>query len=102
MIGFVKNAATTTSLGGTIAIAVKRQRPEVVEVNAETIEVEIAEAVAGIERVAITAHPGQQLSPWPEGGPYPGFVFARGETADEVERALHTAHRELTLVFEGG
>ena len=64
--------------------------------------VQAAEAVAGIERVAITAHPGQQLSPWPEGGPYPGFVFARGETADEVERALHTAHRELTLVFEGG
>ena len=61
-----------------------------------------AEAVAGVERVAITAHPGQQLSPWPEGGPYPGFVFARGETADEVERALHTADQELTLVFEGG
>ena len=64
--------------------------------------VQAAEAVAGIERVAITAHPGQQLAAWPEGGPYPGFVFARGETADEVERALHTAHRELTLVFEGG
>ena len=28
------------------------------------------------------------------------FVFARGESADEVERALHTAHAELTLVFE--
>ena len=64
--------------------------------------VEMAEEVAGIERVAITAHPGQQLLPWPEGGPYPGFVFARGETADEVERALHTAHRELTLVFKDG
>ena len=64
--------------------------------------VEMAEEVTGIERVAITAHPGQQLLPWPEGGPYPGFVFARGETADEVERALHTAHRELTLVFKDG
>ncbi len=64
--------------------------------------VEMAEEVAGVERVAITAHPGQQLLPWPEGGPYPGFVFARGETADEVERALHTAHRELTLVFKDG
>ncbi len=62
--------------------------------------VDAAQAVPGVERIAITAHPGQQLSPWPEGGPYPGFVFARGETADEVERALHTAHAELTLVFE--
>ena len=41
----MKNAATTTSLGETIAIAVKLQRPKVAEVNAVTIEVGIAEAV---------------------------------------------------------
>lgn len=62
--------------------------------------VQAAEAVMGIERVAITAHPGQRLDSWPEGGPYPGFVFASGETVDEVERALHTAGSELKLVFE--
>ena len=61
---------------------------------------EAAEAVTGIERVAITAHPGQRLPAWPEGGPYPGFVFATAETPEEVERALHTAGAELTLVYE--
>jgi len=43
VIGFVKNAATTTSLGGTIAIAVRLQKPRGVEANVETTEVEIAE-----------------------------------------------------------
>ena len=41
----MKNAATTTSLGGTIAIAVKRQRPEVAEASVVTIVVVIAEVV---------------------------------------------------------
>jgi len=63
--------------------------------------VEAAEAVAGIERVAITAHPGQQLYAWPEGGPYPGFVFAAATTPEEVERSLQSAGEELTLVYEG-
>jgi biotin carboxylase len=62
--------------------------------------VERAEAVAGVERVAITAHPGQPLQAWPEGGPYPGFVFAAAETLEEVERALQSAGEMLTLVYE--
>ena len=61
---------------------------------------EAAEAVAGIERVAITAHPGQRLQAWPEGGAYPGFVFAAGSTPGEVERSLHAASAKLALIYQ--
>ena len=50
-IGFVQNARITTSLGETIAIAVKRQKPVVV--NAVTIEVGIAEAAANAETTEV-------------------------------------------------
>ena len=56
----------------------------------------------GVVRVAITAHTGQQLTAWPEGGAYPGFVFARCETSQEVVRALHAAREEMTLVYAKG
>src|SRR2546421_6866860 len=48
---------------------------------------------------AITAHPGQQLVPWPEGARYPGFIFARGETPEAVEAALRAAHQRLQFVL---
>jgi biotin carboxylase len=47
-----------------------------------------AKAVALVEDVQITAHPGERLVPLPEGARYPGFIFARGETPAEVETAL--------------
>ena len=50
----MKNAATTTSLGGTIAIAVKPQRPREVVANVETTEVEIAEVEEAKEVIEIT------------------------------------------------
>ena len=62
--------------------------------------IEAAEAVSGVERVAITAHPGQHLQKWPEGGAYPGFVFASGSTVAEVERSLNAANATLTLIYE--
>jgi biotin carboxylase len=57
--------------------------------------VERAAAVPGIEDAIITAKPGQKLIPLPEGASYLGFLFARGETAREVERALRDAHAQL-------
>jgi hypothetical protein len=57
--------------------------------------VEQAEAVAGIEEVAITAKDGQLLIPLPEGSSYLGFLFARADSAAEVEAALRKAHGEL-------
>ena len=58
-----------------------------------------AKAVPLIEDVVITAHPGEQLVPFPEGSRYPGFIFARGETPGVVEAALRDAHRRLTFVL---
>ncbi len=53
--------------------------------------------VPGIEEVAITAHIGQELVPLPEGWQYLGFVFARAENPDAVEKALRQAHARLTF-----
>jgi biotin carboxylase len=58
-----------------------------------------AKAVPLVEDVQVTAHPGERLVPFPEGSRYPGFIFARGETADVVERALREAHGRLTFVL---
>ena len=57
--------------------------------------VDRARAVPGIEDVRVTAKPDQMLSPLPEGASYLGFIFARGEQAGGVDRALREAHRLL-------
>lgn len=44
-----------------------------------------ARAVPGIEEIAITAHPGQDLVPLPEGASYLGFILARAETPERGE-----------------
>ncbi|MBA3946040.1 MAG: ATP-grasp domain-containing protein [Herpetosiphonaceae bacterium] len=54
-----------------------------------------AEAVPGIEQVEITARLYYPLVPLPEGDSYLGFIFAQGDTPDEVEQALREAHRCL-------
>jgi len=59
-----------------------------------------ARAVPLVEDVAITAHPGEALVPWPEGSRYPGFIFARGETPEAVEGALRAAHGRLKFVLQ--
>ncbi|MGH7731714.1 MAG: ATP-grasp domain-containing protein, partial [Candidatus Eiseniibacteriota bacterium] len=60
---------------------------------------EDAEGVPGIERVIITAYPGEWLTPFPEGSRYPGFLFARGDDPATVEAALREAHRRLRFVL---
>jgi biotin carboxylase len=62
--------------------------------------VNAAAAVPLVERVEITAHTGQTLVPWPEGSRYPGFIFARGATAEGVEAALRAAHARLEFLIE--
>jgi formate-dependent phosphoribosylglycinamide formyltransferase (GAR transformylase) len=54
-----------------------------------------ARSVIGIEDVIVTAKEGQKLIPLPEGNSYLGFIFARGASPDEVERALRSAHERL-------
>src|SRR3989475_11863229 len=56
-----------------------------------------AEHVPGVEEIAITAHLGQELVPLPEGWQYLGFIFARGDSPEEVEQALRRAHAGLAL-----
>jgi len=59
-----------------------------------------AAAVDGIEEVAITMHPGQEVVPLPEGWQYLGFIFARAETPAAVEHALRRAHARLHVDIE--
>ena len=56
---------------------------------------EEARAMPGIESIEITAPLNYPLAPLPEGESYLGFIFARGDTPDEVERALRAAHARL-------
>ena len=48
--------------------------------------------------VEIDVREGQRLVPWPEGGPYPGFIFSLGDDADQAEAALREAHAKLRFV----
>jgi glutathione synthase/RimK-type ligase-like ATP-grasp enzyme len=59
----------------------------------------VYESVEGVEQagaeVIITAQPGQELVPLPEGASYLGFIFARGPSPATVEVALREAHAKL-------
>jgi len=57
--------------------------------------VESARSVGGVEDVIITAKEGQMLLPLPESASYPGFIFARGESAGAVEDSLRKAFLQL-------
>jgi biotin carboxylase len=59
--------------------------------------VDAARSVVGVEDVVITAHVGQTLVPLPRGAQYPGFIFARGTAAAEVESVLRRAHACLAF-----
>ncbi|MFN3648906.1 MAG: ATP-grasp domain-containing protein [Armatimonadota bacterium] len=55
-------------------------------------------AVFGIRELILSAHPGQELVPLPEGSAYLGFLFARGASPTAVETALREAHSRLEVV----
>jgi hypothetical protein len=57
-----------------------------------------ARAVPLIEDVSITAHLREELVPLPEGASYLGFVFARGDTPEQVEAALRAAGEKIEAV----
>ncbi len=60
---------------------------------------EEAGSLPGIEEITISIPIGQPLVPLPEGDRYLGFIFARGESPDEVEAALRRAHGLLEFVI---
>jgi hypothetical protein len=56
---------------------------------------EAARAIPGVTALEITARLHDYLAAWPEGSSYLGFLFATGNTAEEVENSLRTAHAHL-------
>ncbi|HKV64241.1 MAG TPA: ATP-grasp domain-containing protein [Candidatus Acidoferrum sp.] len=54
-----------------------------------------ARSVPGITDLSITARLHDAITTWPEGSSYLGFLFARGNTPEEVELALRQAHQKL-------
>ena len=56
-----------------------------------------ARRVSGVTGVRVTAKIGQLLELLPEAGSYLGFIFARGDSAPDAERAVRDAHGRLTF-----
>ena len=62
--------------------------------------VDRAHSACGVTDVIITVHPGQELATLPEESRYLGFIFARGERPEVVEKALRIGHRKLGVEFD--
>ncbi len=60
---------------------------------------DLAENVAGIEAIRITARPHDYIAAWPEGNSYLGFIFSSSETPEAAEAALRTAHSKLNFTL---
>jgi ATP-grasp domain/L-amino acid ligase C-terminal domain 2 len=58
-----------------------------------------ARAVPHVTDLEITARLHDYIAAWPDGASYLGFLFARGETAGEVEEALRSAHGKLRFMI---
>jgi len=61
---------------------------------------EAARRVPGIVGLAITIAFGQEVVPLPEGVQYLGFLFAHGDTPEEVEASLRRGHQCLSFTIE--
>jgi hypothetical protein len=62
----------------------------------EKVEGEVAaRSTQGITELQITARLHDHIAAWPEGSSYLGFLFARGTSAQEVEKTLREAHAKL-------
>ena len=84
----------TTGAGGVMMIPIPQEGVlERVEGQEE------AQEVPGVEELVVTAKPGDQLIPLPEGKRYLGFIVARGTHPAEVEETLRESHRRLTVVM---
>lgn len=57
-----------------------------------------ARKVPNIDKVDIIIREGHELIPLPEGNQYPGYIFARAKSSDEVIHALRKANAELDFV----
>jgi len=60
---------------------------------------EEARATPSINELLITARLHDYVAAWPEGSSYLGFLFARGNSVQEVEDALREAHAKLRFTM---
>lgn len=58
-----------------------------------------ARSTPGITELLITARVHDYIAAWPEGSSYPGFLFARGATPDEVQQAIRKAHEKVKFTI---
>jgi formate-dependent phosphoribosylglycinamide formyltransferase (GAR transformylase) len=86
----VSNIAMPGDAAGVMMIPIPREG-----IYVATEGLEQARSMAGIEDVVITAKEGQKLIPLPEGASYLGFIFARANSPEGVERALRASHEHL-------
>ena len=59
-----------------------------------------ATATPGVTGMSITIPAGQRVQPLPGEDRYLGFIFAEGDTCDEVEKSLAAARERLRVVIE--
>ena len=59
-----------------------------------------AAATPGLTGLSITIPLGQRVHPLPEGDRYLGFIFAEGDTQDQVEQTLGIARERLRVVIQ--
>ncbi len=59
-----------------------------------------ARTVDGVSGIEITIPKGQAVQALPEGDRYLGFIFASGQSSDDVELALRAAHAALRFDIE--
>lgn len=60
---------------------------------------EAARSIRRVTELLITARMHDYIAAWPEGSSYLGFLFARGETAAEVEQAIRNAYQKLEFTI---
>ena len=58
----------------------------------------VANKVKHIDKIDIIIQPGHELLPLPEGNQYLGYIFASGDTAEQVTRAIRKAYSLLSFI----
>ncbi len=64
----------------------------------EVKNIESAKHIPGIEDIVITVAPEQEIESMPQGSKYLGFIFARGESAQFVEKSIRKAYNQLDVI----
>ena len=67
----------------------------------QTLRIEEAKQIPGIEDITITVAAGRHVEMIPEGDRYLGFVFAGGTDPQSVEDSLRRAANELSVTIDG-